>query len=112
VSISQQQQQQQQPDDSNRLRVQHKIIELAAEQASVDPATITPQSRFVGDLEFDSLDAIDFTMKVEDALGVRIPEDQVEHLQTVEQVIEFVLQHPPAQGPPAEDPPEDQAPPR
>jgi acyl carrier protein len=74
----------------NRQEIQSKIIAIAAEQAGVALEQVTPATHFVNDLNFDSLDVVEFAMEVEDELGVSIPDDQVEKLQTVEDVITYV----------------------
>ena len=67
-----------------------KVAELAAEQAGVDPSSITPATHFVNDLHFDSLDVVEFSMSVEDEFGVSIPDDQIDKLQTVGDLIELL----------------------
>ena len=74
----------------NREEIQSKIIAIAAEQAGVPVEQVTPATHFVNDLNFDSLDVVEFAMEVEDELGLSIPDDQVEKLQTVEDVIGYV----------------------
>jgi acyl carrier protein len=74
----------------NREEIQVKIIAIAAEQAGVGVEQVTPATHFVNDLNFDSLDVVEFAMEVEDELGVSIPDDQVEKLQIVEDVVNYV----------------------
>jgi acyl carrier protein len=75
----------------NREEIQAKIIVIAADQVGVDPAQVTPATHFINDLEYDSLDAVNFAMEVEDALRVTIPDDKAEKLQTVDDAITFVV---------------------
>jgi len=44
----------------------------------------------VGDLKFDSLDVVEFTIAVEDEFGIEIDDDQMAELTTVQQVIDLV----------------------
>ena len=74
----------------NREEIQSKIIAIAAEQAGVTPEQVTPATHFVNDLNFDSLDVVEFAMEVEDELGLSIPDDQVEKLHTVDDVTNYV----------------------
>jgi acyl carrier protein len=75
-----------------REEIQSKVINLAAEQAGVDKSEITPATHFVNDLHFDSLDVVEFAMEVEDEFEVSIPDDDVEKLQTVGDVIDYLAQ--------------------
>jgi acyl carrier protein len=74
----------------NCEEIQVKIIAIAAEQAGVGVEQVMPATHFVNDLNFDSLDVVEFAMEVEDELGVSIPDDQVEKLQIVEDVVNYV----------------------
>jgi acyl carrier protein len=85
----------------NRSDIQSKIVAIAAEQAGVPAAEVTPATHFVNDLNFDSLDVVEFAMEVEDELHASIPDDQVEKMQTVGDVVEYLaeqLKEPAAAG--------------
>jgi acyl carrier protein len=41
-----------------------KIIQLAAKQAGVAPHQVTREMNFINDLEYDSLDIIEFAMAI------------------------------------------------
>ena len=68
-----------------------KVIELAAEQATIDPAHITVESHFVNDLNFDSLNKVEFAMDIEDEFELSVPDEDVQNLQTVGEVVEYIL---------------------
>src|SRR4051812_43657137 len=68
------------------------IFEAAAKQCGVAVETITPATHFQNDLNFDSLDVVEFTMAVEEALGVKIADDRIADLVTVQMVIDFVIE--------------------
>ena len=74
-----------------RSEIERQLIDLAAKQAGVAADEITPATHFVNDLEFDSLDTMEYAMEVEDELGVTIADDEVDKLQTVEHVIDHVV---------------------
>lgn len=78
--------------------VEKKLIELAGEQAGVSPDEITRATHFHNDLQFDSLDDVEYAMEVEDAFGVKVDDDKVERLQTIEAVMEEVMQQLDAQA--------------
>ena len=70
--------------------ITRKVIELAADQVGVDPATVTPDTHFINDLNYDSLDRVEFTMDAEDEFEMQVPDDDAEKFQTVGQVIDYV----------------------
>ena len=73
-------------------QIQTKVIDLAGEQAGLATVEITPATHFVNDLNFDSLDVVEFSMSVEDEFEVSIPDEDVDKLQTVGDVIEYLAQ--------------------
>ena len=67
-----------------------KIRALLAEQLDVDPAKITLESDIMSDFEADSLDIVDMVMTLEDEFGIEVPDDAIESLRTVGDVVNFV----------------------
>lgn len=67
-----------------------KIRAILAEQLDVDEDSITPESLIVEDLGADSLDAIDIVMSVEDEFGIEVPDEIVEKMESVNDIITFV----------------------
>ena len=66
--------------------VLEKVIEILADQLSVDPSIINEDSNLIDDLDADSLTVIDLIMCLEDEFGITIPDDEVENLVTVADV--------------------------
>ena len=66
------------------------VIRLSAEQVDADVTSVTPATHYVNDLSYDSLDVVDLSMKVEDELHVTIPDERMQELKTVGDVISFV----------------------
>ena len=67
-----------------------KMKEIIADQLSVDADSITEASSFKEDLGADSLDVVDLVMALEDEFDVEIPEDQVENIKTVGDIVKFI----------------------
>ena len=67
--------------------------EQLAEQLDVDPAKITMDSDIMSDFEADSLDIVDMVMTLEDEFGIEVPDDAIENLRTVGDVVKFVDSH-------------------
>lgn len=67
-----------------------KIKAILAEQLDVDEDSITADSLLVEDLGADSLDAIDIVMSVEDEFSIEVPDEIVEKMESVSDIITFV----------------------
>ena len=67
-----------------------KIKEILADQLDIEENAITPDSLLVEDLGADSLDAIDIVMSVEDEFGIEVPDEIVEKIESVSDIITFV----------------------
>lgn len=64
--------------------------ELLAEQLDIDEEKITMDSNILEDFEADSLDVVDMVMSLEDEFGVEIPDEEIENLHTVGDVVRYV----------------------
>ena len=68
-----------------------KLIEIiAANSDGVDPSSITVDTDFISDLEFTSLDIVNCISEAEDAFGKEIPEDQLENIRTVGDILDLL----------------------
>ena len=67
-----------------------KMQELIADQLSVDADSITEASSFKDDLGADSLDLYELIMALEEEYDVEIPTDDLESINTVGDVMNFL----------------------
>ena len=68
-----------------------KVKELIADQLDVaDKEGITEASSITDDLGADSLDVVDLVMALEDEFSVEIPEDEVENIKTVGDIVKYI----------------------
>ena len=67
-----------------------KVKELISEQLDVKADDITEASNIQDDLGADTLDVVDLVMALEDEFDVEIPEDQVENIKTVGDIVKFI----------------------
>ncbi|MCI5579106.1 MAG: acyl carrier protein [Oscillospiraceae bacterium] len=68
-----------------------KVKDLIADQLDVDDKdSITESSSITDDLGADSLDVVDLVMALEDEFNVEIPEDQVENIKTVGDIVKYI----------------------
>ncbi len=56
------------------------------------PADAVQEDRsFVADLQVDSLSLVEYTMDLEDALGVELPEDELTDLKTIGSFLDLIM---------------------
>ena len=68
-----------------------KISEIIKEQLNLDGGTeITADTSFKDDLGADSLDLFELVMALEEEYGLEIPAEELEGLETVGDVVEFI----------------------
>ena len=67
-----------------------KLREIISEQLEISEELITMESNLMEDFDADSLDLVDLVMSVEDEFGVEVPEEAVENLKTVGDVVRFI----------------------
>ena len=64
-----------------------KVQAMLADALGVSADTITPDARIIEDLGADSLDVVELLSRLEDEYGITIPEDDVENLKTVGDIV-------------------------
>ena len=67
-----------------------KIVQILAEQLSIDPDKITMDSLLEEDLDADSLDAIDIVMSIEDEFQIEVPDEVIGNMKSVCDIVNFV----------------------
>lgn len=73
-----------------RQEVFDVVRRLAAELLDASPAAVTDATHFVDDLAVDSLALVEYAMALEDALSVRVSEDELSDVQTVGQLVDLL----------------------
>jgi acyl carrier protein len=74
----------------DRERLAAELPRLIAEILEIDPARITPATHFMRDLQMDSLMSLELLAMLEKRYGIRIPEEALPQLATLEGVIGVV----------------------
>ena len=66
--------------------VAETVIDMVARSKQMEPAAITPETSF-DELQIDSLDKINLSFEVEEHFDIAIPDDSLNSLRTVGDVI-------------------------
>ncbi|MDP4087950.1 MAG: acyl carrier protein [Bacillota bacterium] len=70
-----------------------KVKEIIADKLSLEADEITLESSFIDDLGADSLDLVELIMALEDEFDLEIPDEEVENITTVANVVEYIKAH-------------------
>lgn len=67
-----------------------KLRDIISQELAVDPESVTMDSDLRKDFDADSLDLVDIVMDIEDRFHVEIPEDSMENMATVKDVVDYI----------------------
>ena len=67
-----------------------KVREILCEQLEINPDDITLDTNLIDDLSADSLDLVDFAMSLEDYFDKEIPDEDLERIKTVGDVVSYI----------------------
>ena len=67
-----------------------KITEILAEQLDAERDAMTADTKIADDLGADSLDLVDLLMSIEDEFGIEIPDEDVENIQTIGDLVDYI----------------------
>ena len=70
-----------------------KVKTVIVEQLGIDEANVRMESSFLDDLGADSLDIVEFIMALEEEFGIEIPDEDVEKIVTVKDVVEYISEN-------------------
>ena len=70
-----------------------KVKTVIVEQLGIDEANVRMESSFLDDLGADSLDIVEFIMALEEEFGLEIPDEDVERIVTVKDVVEYISEN-------------------
>ncbi|MFT8887884.1 MAG: acyl carrier protein [Ethanoligenens sp.] len=67
-----------------------KVKETLCEQLDVEEDKVTLEASIIDDLGADSLDVVDLIMSLEEEFEIEIPDEDVEHMKTVGDIVKYV----------------------
>ena len=67
-----------------------KVKKILVEQLDVEESAIAPESSIIDDLGADSLDIVDMVMSLEEEFDVEIPDEEIESMKTVGDIVKFI----------------------
>lgn len=76
----------------DRKEIFEKIRDIVVEELGVAPEKVTEDARFIEDLGADSIGVMELVMKMEEEFNMKIPDEDIEKLRTVGDVINYILE--------------------
>lgn len=70
-----------------------RVVQVVADKLDVEADQITPESRFVEDLNADSLDQVELIMALEDEYDVAIPDEDAQKILTITDAVSYIEAH-------------------
>ena len=67
-----------------------KIKDIIVEQLDVEYDAVTMEASITDDLGADSLDVVDLVMSIEESFDVEIPDEEVENIKTVGDIVKYI----------------------
>lgn len=74
-----------------RAEVMQVMRDKAVQLLEVEADAVQEGRSFVEDLQVDSLSLVEYTMDLEDTLGIELPEEELTDLTTIGQFLDVVL---------------------
>ena len=72
------------------MDINDKITTILVDKLGIAQTEVTPDANFVKDLGIDSLDYAELVMEFEQTFNIRIPDEDAEKLQTMNQAIAYI----------------------
>ena len=70
-----------------------QLRNIICTQLELQPSQVTMESSMADELGADSLDLVDVIMSVEDVFDVEIPDEEVEKLRCVGDLVNYIEEH-------------------
>ncbi len=67
-----------------------KVKDILVDQLDCEEEKVTLETSITDDLGADSLDIVDLVMSLEEEFDVEIPDDQVENIKTVGDIVKYI----------------------
>lgn len=74
----------------DRADIESRLRDVLVSELGLDAAKINLEANFEQDLDVDSLGVVELLMAMEDEFGVKIPDDEAEHIHTVGEAVDLV----------------------
>jgi len=74
----------------DKAEIQDKVCSILAEHFDKDASQLSPSTRFVEDLDADSLELVEVVLELEEEFETTIGEDETENLKTIGEAVDLI----------------------
>ena len=67
-----------------------RVQKIICAQREIDRHLVTEDASISGDLGADSLELVDLSMSIEEEFNLEVPEDVLDHVRTVGDIVKFI----------------------
>ena len=75
------------------MNLEDKVRKIIADTLSKGEVEIKPESSLTEDLGADSLEIVELAMAMEEEFGIDIPDEDIEKIATVKDIIDYINEH-------------------
>jgi len=75
-----------------QLAVAERVVSILTQRLGISPGVVTPTAELAEDLGVDSVDAVEFALGLEREFNVRLPDEIIAEVRTVQDVVDLVWQ--------------------
>ncbi|QSE97461.1 acyl carrier protein [Fulvivirga lutea] len=72
------------------MDINNTITKILVDKLGIAETEVTPDANFIKDLGIDSLDYAELVMEFEQTFNIRIPDEDAEQLQTINQAVAYI----------------------
>ncbi|WP_461239411.1 acyl carrier protein [Paucilactobacillus sp. N302-9] len=77
----------------DKQKVFDQVADIVADHFEIDRDKITNELNLKTDLNADSIDFVEFVLEVEDTFGSEISDEEAEKLDTIGEVVDYIVAH-------------------
>ena len=70
--------------------VYEKVKKILCDQLDIEEEKVTLEANIIDELGADSLDVVDLVMGLEEEFNIEIPDDQIENMKTVGDIVKYI----------------------
>jgi acyl carrier protein len=75
---------------SEDVGIANRVAAVLTQRLGISPEVVTPTAELADDLGIDSVDAVEFALALEREFNVRLPDEIIADVRTVQDVIDLV----------------------
>ena len=72
------------------MNINNTVTKILVDKLGIAETEVTPDANFIKDLGIDSLDYAELVMEFEQTFDIRIPDEDAEQLQTMNQAVAYI----------------------